>query len=239
MVILVVIAAAAASVVVVAVLAMIVPRRAGSAVALAVVVMQAKSRLLATGVQQIAVVLLATATTVARLFRAVLHRRATTMRTVLVLTTAARAVMTVPPVTAAVLHNVTTAAASATSAAVQKVFRLHPVVTLQTASPRLPGQPARCLCRATRRSVPRVLHVDRYLKYKKGPHCGPFFMGQTMPSAHAVAAGQLDKQARVVQVAQAVFRTLGIKLLEQGGDRRIKADLLCRRQRIAHVFELN
>ena len=159
-------AAAAVSVVAVvavAVSATTVPLRAGSAAAL-VVVMQGKSRLLATGAQQIAVALRETVMTVARLFRAVLHHRATTMRTAPVLTTAARAVMTVAPATAVDLRNVTTGVAIAVLAAVRKVFRLHHAATLQSASRPLPGLPARCLCRAMRKSALHVLHVEAFRK---------------------------------------------------------------------------
>jgi hypothetical protein len=48
---------------------------------------------------------------------------------------------------------------------------------------------------------------------------------ERMP-AHAVAAGQLDEQAGVVEVGQAVLQAVGIQALEQRRDGRVEADLL-------------
>ena len=79
-----------------------------------------------------------------------------------VLIVLALAVMTVALATAAVLSNVTSGVAIAALAVVRKVFRLHPVVTLQTASRPLPGLRARCLCRAMRKSAQHVLHVEAF-----------------------------------------------------------------------------
>jgi hypothetical protein len=45
-------------------------------------------------------------------------------------------------------------------------------------------------------------------------------------SAHAVSAGQFDKQAGMIQVGQAVVDAVGVELLEQGRDRGLEPDFL-------------